>query len=462
MENRGVISATGAVLEEASIEELQASLQGEMLRPGDHGYDEARMVWNRMIDKHPSMIIRCSGVADVIDAVNFARTHELLVAVRGGGHNVAGKAVCDEGMVIDLSKMKGIRVDPTQDTAQAQAGLLNAECDREAQAFGLATTMGVVSDTGNAGLTLGGGYGWLAGKYGMTCDNLLSADVVTADGRFLTASISENEDLFWGLRGGGGNFGVVTSFEYRLHPVDQVLGGMILYPMEKAKDVLRFYHEFSISAPDELSTMAFLATAPSGDPAVIIVLCYCGSSDEGEKVVKPVRTLGKPLADLIQVMSYGDLQKMLDPLLPTGHCYYWKASIIRELSDEAIETLLAHALPLPTPMSGVGFQQLHGVSSRVGQDETAYPHRYDHYEFFPIVVSEDRGEVEKNIYWARELWEAMQPFTTGAVYVNDLGDEGEARVKEAYGSIYPRLVEVKNKYDPTNLFRLNQNVKPTM
>ncbi len=465
MADRGVINATGTALEEASIEKFQRNLRGEVLRPGDDGYDEARMVWNRMVDKHPALIARCTGVADVIHCVQFAREHDLLVSVRGGGHNYAGKSVCDNGLMIDLSCMKGIRVDPVRRTARAEAGLKMGEFDHETQAFGLATTLGVNTDTGIAGLTLGGGNGWLGGKFGLACDNLLAVDVVTADGRLLTANAEENTDLFWGVRGAGANLGIVTSFEYRLHPVGPVLGGMVLHPLSRAKEVLRFHHEFSSTAPDEVTTICALLTAPDGSPAVASVACYCGPIDEAEKVLKPLRTFSSPLADLVAVRPYIEMQSLFDEVWPPGRLYYHKSSNIRDLSNAAaIETLVAYARTMPTDVSVLYFQQVHGFASRVAVSETAFPHRYDHYIFGAHPATDDPADCEKMIRWARECWEAMQPFVERAVYVNNIEDaeeEGERRVREAYGPNYERLVALKNKYDPTNFFRLNANIQPT-
>ena len=448
------------VLDERAVEGFKASLRGELVRPGDDGYDAGRKIFNAMIDKRPAMIVRCVGTADVINAIRFARTHDILVAVRSGGHSVAGKAVCDGGMLIDLSLMKGMRVDPTRHTAQAQPGLRLGEFDRETQVFGLATNLGIVSNTGIAGLTVGGGIGWLNGKYGLACDNLISVDIVTADGRFLTASPSENEDLFWGVRGGGGNFGIVTSFEYQLHPVGPVLGGMVLYPISMAMDVLRFYHNFASGCPDELSTAAGLLTAPDGNPVVAIVVCYSGTLDEGENVLKPLRTFGSPVADLVKPMKYLEMQSILDEGFPPGRLHYWKANFLRALSDDAIETLVKFAKAKPSPMSAVLLQQMHGAASRVGPTETAFAHRYEQYDFAIVSQWRDSADSEKNVNWTREFWDAMQPFVERSVYVNNLGEEGEERVRAAYGPNYERLVALKNKYDQTNFFRLNQNIKP--
>lgn len=448
-------------LEEAVVQEFAANLRGELLRPEDDGYDATRTVFNGMIDKRPAMIVRCAGTADVIQGVNFARTHDLLPSVHGGGHSVAGNAVSDGGLMLDLSPMKGIRVDPVRRTAQAQAGLTLGEFDHETQEFGLATTLGVVSVTGIAGLTLGGGLGWLNGKHGLACDNLLSADVVTADGRLLTASDEENEDLFWGIRGGGGNFGVVTLFEYQLHPVGPVLGGGLRYSAAQARDFLRFYHEFASTCPDELSTAASLGRAPDGSIIVGVAVCYCGPIETGERVLRPLRNFGSPLEDNIQPMSYRALQSAPDVGFPFGQQHYWKSSYLKHLSDEAIEVMIRFVAEMPSPISGVGLQQMHGAASRVDPAATAFPHRDEHYDFLILSQWADPSDSEENIQWTRAFFEAMQPFFEKGVYVNNLGEEGEDRVKEAYGANYERLVALKDKYDPTNLFRLNQNVRPT-
>src|SRR5215212_9541985 len=448
-------------LDEALVQEFAANLRGELIRPEDDGYDAARAVFNGMIDRHPALIARCAGVADVIKAVNFARTHNLPLSVRGGAHSVAGNAVCDGGVMLDLSRVKGMRVDPVRQTAQAQAGLTLGEFDLETQEFGLATTPGVVSMTGIAGLTLGGGLGWLNGKYGLACDNLISADVVTADVRMLTASEEENEDLFWGIRGGSGNFGVVTSFEYKLRPVGRVLGGGLRYPAAEARDFLRFYHEFASNCPDELSTAASLGHAPDSSVVVGVAVCYCGPIEEGERVLHPLRTFGSPLEDNIQPMSYQTLQSAADAEFPLGRQHCWKSSWLKQLSDEAIEVMLGFVTEMPSSNSGVGLQQMHGAASRVDPDATAFPHRDEHYDFLIISQWSDPSDSEENIRWTREFFEAMEPFFESGVYVNNLGEEGEDRIKEAYGAHYERLAALKDNYDPTNLFRLNQNIRPT-
>ncbi len=376
------IEGADAILEEAAVQDFAAGLRGPLLQPGDGNYDEARKVWNGMIDRRPALIARCAGVADVIAAVRFARAHELLVSVRGGGHNITGNAVCDGGLMIDLSPMKSVRVDPVRRTARAEAGLTWGEYNRETQAFGLASTGGVVSTTGIAGLTLGGGLGWLMGKHGLSCDNLLSADIVTADGQFLTASADQNPDLFWGLRGGGGNFGVVTSFEYRVHPVGPVLGGMVMHPMAKAKEVLQFYRDYARSCPDEATAFAGLMTSPDGTPVVAIIVGYIGDLADGEAQTAPVRKFGSPLLDTIAPISYVQLNTMFDAAFPYGGVQrYWKSSFLKELGDDALEILVDRAGTMRSPMSMVGFFHVHGAATRVDPNETAFGLRDDQWDY---------------------------------------------------------------------------------
>ncbi len=443
------------------VETLARRLRGPLVRRGDDEYDAARKVWNGMIDKRPALIARCAGAADVVECVRFAREHEVRVSVRGGGHNYAGKSVCEDGLVIDLASMKGIRVDPARRTAHAQAGLRLGEFDRETQAFGLATTLGVNTDTGIAGLTLGGGYGWLAGKHGLACDNVLSVDVVTTDGRFLTASASEHGDLFWGLRGAGANLGIATAFEYRLHPVGPVLGGMVIHPMSQGREVLRFFDEFSAACPDEVSTAGLLLTAPDGAPAVAIAACYAGSLGVGEKVLRPLTTFGRPLADLIAPQPYVQMQTLLDAAWPPGRRYYNKSSIVRRLSEPVIDVLLTYAGAMPTPLSAIALQQLHGAAGRVAAAATAFPHRYDHYSCYVHPATDDPAESEKIVRWGRDCWEALQPFVEPAVYVNaleDASEDGAQRVREAYGPNYTKLVALKKRFDPSNFLSSNQNI----
>ena len=461
----------GKPLEEAAVQEFAANFRGELIRSGDDGYDDARAVFNSMIDRHPALIARCTGVADIIAAVNFARDNELVVAVRGGGHSVPGYAVCEGGIVIDLSPMKGIWVDPDTRTARAQAGVTWSEFDRETQQFGLAITGGRVTHTGIAGLTLGSGSGWLERKYGLTCDSLISADVVTANGEFLKASELENEDLFWGLRGGGGNFGIVTSFEYRLHPIGPiVLGGMLLYPFSKVGELLRFWRDYLEEAPDELGgALAFITAPPApfvpedmkGKLAAGLIVFYAGSPEEGEEWVRPLKEFGPPEVDLVEPMPYTVVQTLLDPGNPPGRNNYWKAENLDELSDEAIDTIVAHAPKIGSPFSQLVIQPMGGAVSEVGEDETAIGGRDAAYIAHAISMWENPVESETNIAWAREFMQAMEPFTIPGISLNFTSDQTEDKVKASFGSgKYERLAALKDKYDSTNLFRLNQNIKP--
>jgi FAD/FMN-containing dehydrogenase len=452
-------------LDEEIVRRFKASLRGKLLQSGDDGYDAARRVFNGMINGHPALIARCAGVADVRTAVNFARGNNLLLAVKGGGHSIAGNAVCDGGLVVDLSNMKDVRVDPPNRTVRAGPGVTWSEFDHETQAFELATTGGVVSTTGIAGLTLGGGYGWLAGKHGMACDNLISADVVTANGEFLTASSDENHDLFWGLRGGGGNFGIVTSFEYSLHPVGKLLAGLLAWPLPRAREVLEFLRNFSDDLPDELTIMAAILRTADGLPIIAVVACYNGAIDEGERVVAPLRKFGPPVVDLIEPMSYEDVQKILDPSYPAGQHHYWKSGFFKAFSDEIIGTVVAHTKSLPAAMAlggGVLFEFHAGASSRVKVDATAFSHRGRLYNFTILSVAQDSSGLEEILSWTHSFWNSMTPLLTDRVYVNYLSQEGQERAKAAYGDNYPRLRTLKDKYDPNNLFRLNQNIVPTV
>src|SRR5688572_11575522 len=454
------------------VERLRESVQGSVFAPGDAGYDAARRIWNGAIDRRPACIARCTGVADVVAAVRVARERDLLVAVLSGGHGVGGHALCDDGLVIDLSSMKGIRVDPAKGTARAEAGVLWGELDRETQHFGLATVGGIVTHTGIAGLTLGGGIGWLMRKHGATVDNLLSADVVTAQGEIVTASEEENADLFWAIRGGGGNFGVVTSFEYRLHPVGPiVLAGMVFYALEDAPEILRFYRELVAEPPDELTTIFELSVAPPapflpqevhGKPIVWVGACYAGSPDEGAEVVRPLKEFGRPIADLLEPRRYTDLQAMFDPMVPHGWHRYWKSVELPTLTDAAIDTLVAHASAQTSPRSYCIVFHLGGAMARVGADATAFSQRDDsHNVNVNAVWTEEDPDAERHIAWARDFFDAMQLHAGGRVYLNFLGEEGGNRVRQAYGAAtYERLVELKRAYDPTNFFRLNQNIEP--
>jgi hypothetical protein len=454
------------MLDQSAVQDFKANLRGTLLQPADPDYDRARKVWNGMIDKRPALIARCAGAADVMQSVNFARAHNLLLAVRGGGHNVGGNAVCDDGLTIDLSPMKSVRVDPARRIARAEAGLIWREFDRETQAFGLATTGGQISATGIAGLTLGGGWGYLARRYGLSCDNLQSVDIVTAAGRLLTASAAENADLFFGVRGGGGNFGIATSFEYRLHPVSTVLSGIIAYPFQKAGDVLKLFRELTSAAPDELASGVVLISLPDGTPVAGIVVCYSGPPSEGERLLKPLRAFGPPLIDQIGPIPYTAAQQLIDGFYPSGLQNYWKSSFLKEISDQAIDTMVDFCSKRPSPMChGLIEHQLGGAVTRADRDSTAFAHRDVEFSFMALGVCATAAEIEKCAQWAREFWGAMQPSSTGTVYVNYLGreaDEGPDRIKAAYGpEKYARLVALKNRYDPSNLFRLNQNIKPS-
>ena len=475
MSDLRIVTLTGAdsALGEAVVEQFGSGLRGELLRPGDAEYEEARQLWNGVIDRRPALIIRCAGVGDVVDAVNFARENGLLVAVRGGGHNVAGNAVTDGGLVIDLSAMRGIRVDPERRVARAEAGATLGDLDRETQVFGLATPLGVVSETGIAGLTLGGGLGWLRRKHGLSSDNLVSVDVVTADGRFLTASEEENEDLFWGIRGGGGNFGVVTSFEYRLHPVGpEVTFCFVLYPGYRTKEILRACEEYVAEAPEEVSPLGVLGRVPRdelfpddwhGEQFVALLAMHPGDVEEAERALRPLRELGAPIVDLSARMPYTEAQKVLDEDYPDGWRYYWKSVNVEGLNDEVIEGLIEHAEAAPSEHSTIDVWYQGGAMGRVGAGDSAFGVRSA-----PILLGieanwEGSHDDAANIAWARGCFSEMQRFSDGGMYLNFPGflEEGDQLLRNAYGENYERLVALKNEYDPSNLFRLNQNIKPT-
>lgn len=440
---------------------LRQRLRGHVVLPRDPDYEAARKVWNGMVDRNPAIIAYCAGADDVVEAIRFARSHDLPASVRSGGHDIAGVSVCDHGLVIDLSRMKGIVVDPSRRTARAGPGLLLGEFDAATQAFGLATTMGVNSETGIAGLTLGGGFGRLGRRHGLTCDNLLAAEVATADGALLRAIATENPDLFWGVRGGGGNFGIATSFEYRLHPVGPtVLAGELVYDHRHMAEALRFYHAFSSSAPDEVSADAVLATLPSGAPVLTVSVCYTGPLDVGARVLEPLRAYGAPIADRIAPVAYVATQAALDGVFPRGHRYYWKAQFLRDLPDPAIDTLLSWCVTAPSTSSRAVLRQVGGAIARVPPGETAYGNRDVAYDCCPIAIWQDPVDDEANVQWVCDFWAEMQRFSTGGVCANHLGDEGAHRVRAAYGANYRRLAELKKRYDPTNLFRFNQNVPP--
>lgn len=443
------------------ISNLRSQIAGNILLPEEDGYEEARKICNGMINKKPALILQCKSTNDVVVAVAFAKQQNLVISIRGGGHNITGNAICDGGIMIDMSQMKRVLVDPEQMTAKAQTGATWGDFDKATQEFGLATTGGIVSTTGIAGLTLGGGVGWLVRKHGFSCDNLVEAEVVTAEGKVLIANINENADLFWGLRGGSGNFGVVTSLTYRLHPVSNVLGGMILHPMEAAKEVLRFYGEFTKTAPNELTLYVGLLHTPDGAHVIALIGCYSGNLEVGKEVLKPLREFGSPLADLIQEQPYSQMQTMLDAAMPHGNRYYWKAGFLKTLSDEAIDTILTHVHAVTSPFSVAILEYYAGASSNEPEGGTAYPHRQPEFDLVIASNWQNKGEDDKHISWARSFWSDMQVYSSHRAYANALGVEGKQRVREAYGENYDRLLQLKKKYDPQNLFRLNQNINPT-
>jgi hypothetical protein len=449
------------VSDAAGLDALERRIRGGLLRPGSDAYEQARRVFNAMIDRRPAAIVRCASTDDVVAAVDHARYYALPLSVKGGGHSVAGTAVCEAGLMVDLSHMKGIRVDPLGRVAVAEPGLTLGEFDAVTQAFGLATTTGVVSMTGIAGLTLGGGIGWLNGRYGLACDNLLEAEVVTADGQVLVASPDDHADLFWGLRGGGGNFGVVTSFTYRLHRVSVVLAGGVTFAPTRGHDALRFYHQFARDIPDELTTSASVSLDADHRPVVSVGVCYCGAIKRGEEIIRPLRDRTGVIADDIAPMSYTALQSSKDAGFPSGRQHYWKASFLRDLTDDAIETVLRGVADAPSPFTGVGFQQMSGVASRVPPTATAFPHRDRHYDFLILSQWEDPADTSRNTDWTRTLFDSMTPFLEQGVYANNLGgEESDDRVKSAYGPNYARLAALKARYDSGNLFRLNHNIAP--
>ncbi len=450
------------MISESAVQSLRTSLRGQSFVSGEQGYDAARTIPNAMIDRRPAIIARCVGAADVVACVRLAREHDLLVAVRGGGHSVAGKSVCDGGIMIDMSAMKGIRVDPAGRTVRAETGLTLGEFDRETQAFGLATTLGTVSKTGIAGLTLGGGWGHLHAKYGLALDNVIGADVVTADGRLLTANASENTDLFWGVRGSGGNLGIVTSLEYRLHEVGAILGGAVFYPATKAREVLRFFREFAESIPDELVIQCGSLTTPDGVPVFAVAGCYCGPTSEGEKVLKPLRSFGSPVADIFSAINYIQMQSLFDAFFPPGRHTYVKSNFIRTLSDDAMEAIAEYAGKSPSRYSFAPFiEHWHGAATRAGVTDTAFPHRLYSYNLMFWSNWESPSEAENNVQWTRDAWNILRPYLVEGSYGNYVSDEGDPFARAAYGPNYERLVTLKNKYDPTNLFRMNHNIRPT-
>jgi len=443
-----------------NIEALQQEFLGDILTPSSEGYDAARRIWNGMIDRRPGAIARCTGAGDVVAAVRFAARENVYPAVRAGGHNVAGLAMIDDGLVIDLSPMKRITVDPVARTATAETGLTWNEFDSATQAYGLATTGGLVSTTGIAGLTLGGGIGWLLGRCGLACDNTLAYGVVTADGELITASAEDHSDLFWALKGGGGNFGVVTSITYRLHDVGTVIAGMLLHPLARAREVLGFYRDFvSRDLPDELVVYAGALTSPDGMPLVAIIPAWTGADlDAGERVLAPLRAFGPPVADLVTRMPYVAMQQMLDAAAPHGLRSYWKSNYVRELPDAAIDTFVRLAESCPSARTIMLLEHAHGAAARVPPTATAFPSRGHAFDLVVLSLWENAHDDARQIAWTRSFYEAMQPWSAQQVYVNALSEDDSGRVAEAYGGNYARLREAKAKYDPANRFRRNQNI----
>ena len=452
-----------------TVDELKNRLRGEIIQPGDDGYDDSRKVYNAMIDRRPALIAYCADAADVIAAVNFGRENDMLTAIRGGGHNGAGLGICDDGLVVDLSGIKYTRVNPEARTVRVGGGCTWGDVDHATHAFGLATPTGIISTTGVGGLTLGGGIGHLTRKCGLTIDNLLAADLVLADGSFVTASADENEDLYWAIRGGGGNFGVVTSFLFRSHQISTVYAGPTLWDLDQATEVMQWYREFSLSAPEDVNGFFAFLTVPPGPPfpehlhnrkMCGVVWCYAGPPDQAEEVFKPIRAFAPPALDLVGPMPHPVLQSMFDGLYPPGHQWYWRADFVNELSDEAIALHVKHGSEMPTMQSSMHIYPINGAAHRVGNDETPWAYRDANWAEVIVGVDPDPANNDRIISWTKDYWDALHPYSAGGAYVNFMMDEGQERVQATYGDNYARLVAIKNKYDPTNLFRVNQNIRP--
>jgi FAD binding domain-containing protein/berberine-like enzyme len=454
-------STTVSMLDISLIRRFATALKGQLILPGNESYESARRVWNWAFDLRPGMIVRCANREDVTRAVDFACSNDLLVAVRSGGHSFAGHSSCEGGVVIDLSAMKGIRVDREKQIAHAEGGLTVGEFDKETQSLGLTTPMGACAATGLAGLTLGGGLGWLTARYGASCDNLLAAEVITADGNVLAATPQENTDLFWGIRGGGGNFGIATSLSYRLYPVSQVWGGARAYPLSQAGETLRFFRQFTAAAPDELSSLAGIVPLASG-PAFGIFVCCSADLATGERLLKPLRTFGRPLADSIRPMPYLEVQAgQSDVPAMEQLSFHQKSGFLCELTDETIDIIVSQLAEAPTALCGSSLWHHHGAVCRVGTSENAFSFREPGYYFWTQSFWQDRPAADSSIEWVNRSWNGLRAFFSSALYVNQLLDEGEERVRAAYGGNYDRLVTLKNRYDPTNFFRMNQNIRPT-
>jgi hypothetical protein len=469
LDKENKMTVTDVTPDRTTVEKFRSVLSGALLQPGDPVYDQARQVYNGMFDKHPALIVRCENVSDVIQSVNFARQHSLPLSVRGGGHHAAGLGVVDDGLVIDLTSMRRVQVDSQARTARVEGGCTLGDVDSATHAFGLTAPFGINSTTGVAGLTLGGGLGYLTRKLGLSIDNLLAVDLVLADGRPVTASADEHPDLFWAVRGGGGNFGVVTSFLFRLHPVDTVYAGPMLWAMDQAADVLRFFDNLMRKGPEDLSGFFAFLTVPPGPPfpehlhnriMCGVVWCYAGALAQAEEVFTPIRQFGPPALDLVGPLPYPALQSLFDPLYPKGMQWYWKADFVNQLSDEAIALHVKHGAQLPTPLSTMHLYPINGAAHRVGKNETAWSYRDAVYGEVIVGVDPDPANAERVTVWARDYWSALHPYSAGGAYVNMMMEEGDDRVKAAYRDNYARLAAVKSKYDPHNLFRVNQNIIP--
>jgi FAD/FMN-containing dehydrogenase len=454
-----------SILDDVPVSALAASLRGELLRPGHDGYNAARVLWNGMIDRRPGLIAQVAHVDDIVACVEFARTHDVPLAIRGGGHNIAGNGLCDDGLVIDMRRMQGIRIDPRQQIAHAEAGLVWGAFDRATAAHGLATTGGIISTTGIAGLTLGGGVGWLNGLFGLSCDNLLAAGVVLADGRFVIASETENADLFWALRGGGGNFGVVTSLDFQLHPAPpEVFAGFVFHTAASVRDNQDVYREVTANAPDELTVYAGNGLGADGRLGTGFMTCFAGPADQGERLLAPVREFAPPAIDTLVPVRYAEWQSSLDWRWPYGRRYYWKSHMTPELSDGLLDAIAEYAARAPSAFSRITIEHYHGAYNRVPRGDTAYWHRDASYQVIIAAGWEAPADDEANVAWVREAHAAMSPFATNQAFLSfNVLDEGDrlARTRAGYGDNYQRLAEIKTKFDPTNLFRINNNIAPS-
>lgn len=460
MDMTALVNRAGYPVEKELIAALGSDLAGRLIGPDDVDYDQERRIWNAMIERYPGLIVRCRGVADVIRAIKFAAEHDILTAVRGGGHNVAGRALCDSGLVIDLSEMRGVFVDPTERVVRVQGGATLGDVDRETHLHGLAVPLGVVSKTGVAGLTLGGGVGWLVRRYGPTCDNVLAFEVVSASGEVITASATQNPDLFWALRGGGGNFGIVTSFMYRAYAVSTVTGGLLVYPREMAVSVLRNYRDYICTAPDTVTAYAAMVTTPDGMPAVAVVACHSGDPDEAQSDLAPLRNFGSPILDAIQPMPFPAMQKLLDDGFPDGTRNYWKSAFIDELSDAAIDVLVAQAITMLSPLSSIVIEYYCGSAGRNGEASSAFGHRSAEFDVGLMPQWTDPAEDHLHMDWAKSASDALVPFANGGYYANFLAEERPDVVRAAFGENYDRLAKIKRTYDPTNFFSQNLNISP--